>query len=52
MRRRSSIGEEATVFADMWHYGDAGHEMIAAHMLAPIVSMLRAAPSLDSDGSG
>jgi hypothetical protein len=44
-------GEEATVFADMWHYGDAGHRVIAARMLEPIVSMLRAARSPDP-GSG
>ncbi|MBW2402021.1 MAG: SGNH/GDSL hydrolase family protein [Deltaproteobacteria bacterium] len=36
-------GEEATVFADLWHYGDAGHRLIAARMLAPISSMLQAA---------
>lgn len=33
----------ATVFSDLWHYGDAGHRMIAGHMLAPLAAMLRAA---------
>lgn len=43
-------GEEATVFSDMWHYGDAGHRLVAASMLAPVVSLLRAADPPMPDG--
>jgi len=40
---RAFDAETATVFADMWHYGDAGHRLIADIMLDPIASLLRAA---------
>jgi hypothetical protein len=33
-------GEQKTVFADVWHFSDIGHEILADHLAEELVPLL------------
>ena len=33
--------ERHTTFADLWHFGDAGHRILAEWMLSPVARLLK-----------